>query len=114
MVGALVAGLLAAADGGFEPVVYSVHHGEVYLDDPASLDGGYLPQPVMVPSGTFMDEPTTRWVAANKARSRGEATTWRAADEWSMPGVRWMLGALGLGILTGALGFGLLWWQFLR
>lgn len=99
----LLAILLSAADGGFEPVVLDVHHGEVYL---TTADGGSEPEPTLVPSGTFMDNATTSWVAANKANWRAQATV---GPDW-----RWVIAVagacLGIGVLLG--GYGM--WELLR
>lgn len=111
MTGLVLVAVLASADAGFEPVIYSVHHGEVFLDAP---DGGARDAPIALGSSTCMDEATTRWIAGHKADSRAQASWWNGQDPWSLPGVRWLLSALGLGLLLGGVGVGLLAWQLLK
>lgn len=111
LIATLLVMLTAEPDAGFEPVIYSVHHGTVWLD---TADGGFSDAPVALGSSVCMDEPTARWVAGRKADGRAEAAWWDGQDPWSMPGVRWLLGALGVGVLFGAASVGLLAWEFLR
>lgn len=96
MLGLALAVVLCAADAGFDPVVLDVHHGEVYL---TTSDGGAELEPTLVPSGTYMDNATTQWVAENKARSRGQASVGPEIDRRTLfwvGGTFFVLGCLSM------------------
>lgn len=102
MIGLVLAAVLAAdagteLDAGFEPVIYSVHHGEAYLDAP---DGGFKSPPILLPSSVCMDEPTAKWVGKNKATSRGEASVDPTPIMLQMAGVAFAIGMLAGGALV--------------
>lgn len=106
MISLLLAAVLAA-DAGFEPVVLDVAEGTVYLH---TADGGTSDAPVFVHEGTYMDTETTRWVAANKAKSRAE----RNVFEEIMPSAKTLMLTFGLGILLGAVAAFALAWELFR